>query len=171
VIHSSKVRYSSSLRILFLNLSRRFATLSAESCCYSSARPRMCTLPVRILETEYILECSRKRLRPGVQWLQDPRSEVYRFSTWLEQIIPVKNFAFERLQTFMPSSRDEVRNHSFTKDTINTNHLGSVYYSKTRRSKIRGINFVFIRFTQPIILPHIWRQARTYSRSQHVFQI
>ncbi|KAF8500917.1 mitochondrial protein Pet127-domain-containing protein [Russula emetica] len=49
----------------------------------------------------------RVLFRRGVQWLQDPRSKVYSFSTWLEQIIPVKNFAFERLQTFVPSSRDE----------------------------------------------------------------
>lgn len=109
-------------------------------------------------------------LRPGVQWLQNPQSYVYSFTTWLQQIISVKNFAFERLQTFVPSSRDEVRNHSFTKDTVNTPHLGSVYYSKARRSKVRRINFVFISSTQPNILPRIWRQARKYDKSQHVFQ-
>jgi hypothetical protein len=44
---------------------------------------------------------------PGVQWLQDPRSHVYSYTTWLEKIIPLKNFAFERLPSFVPSSRDE----------------------------------------------------------------
>jgi hypothetical protein len=110
-------------------------------------------------------------LRPGVQWLQDPQSKVYSFTTWLQQIIPVKNFAFERLRCFVPSSRDEVRTHSFKKDTVNATHLGPVCCSNTRRSKVRRVNFVFIRSTQPIVLPHIWRQVRKYSRSQQVFQI
>lgn len=48
---------------------------------------------------------------PGVQWLQNPQSQVYGFTTWLQEIIPVRNFAFERLQSFVPSSRDEVCNH------------------------------------------------------------
>jgi hypothetical protein len=39
-------------------LFRRIATISAESCSNSSTWPRSCTFPVRILETEYILECS-----------------------------------------------------------------------------------------------------------------
>jgi len=130
-IRSSKVTYSSSLRTIFLNLSRRFATISAESCCYSSAWPRTCTFPVRILAPEYIMECSLEAPRPGVQWLQDPRSKVYSFSTWLEQIIPVQNFAFERLQSFVPSSRDKVRHTHFTKFTVNTTHLGSLYHRKT----------------------------------------
>ncbi|KAH8998517.1 mitochondrial protein Pet127-domain-containing protein [Lactarius akahatsu] len=49
----------------------------------------------------------RVLFNPGVQWLQDPRSHVYSFTTWLEKIIPVKNFAFERLPPFLPSSRDQ----------------------------------------------------------------
>ena len=98
--------------------------------------------------------------RPGVQWLQDPRSKVYSFTTWLQQIIPVKNFAFERLRPFVPSSRDEVRIQPSTKDTVNTTHLGPVCYGNTRRSEVRRINLVFIRSTQSIILPHIWRQVR-----------
>ncbi|KAI9465433.1 mitochondrial protein Pet127-domain-containing protein [Lactarius psammicola] len=32
---------------------------------------------------------------------------LFNFTTWLEKIIPVKNFAFERLPSFMPSSRDQ----------------------------------------------------------------
>ncbi|KAI0250740.1 mitochondrial protein Pet127-domain-containing protein [Lactifluus subvellereus] len=49
----------------------------------------------------------RVLFNPGVQWLQDPRSQVYSFTTWLEKIVPVKNFAFERLTSFLPSSRDQ----------------------------------------------------------------
>ncbi|KAI0304363.1 mitochondrial protein Pet127-domain-containing protein [Multifurca ochricompacta] len=49
----------------------------------------------------------RVLFNPGVQWLQDPRSQVYTFTTWLENIIPVTNFAFERLPSFLPSSHDQ----------------------------------------------------------------
>ncbi|THH19214.1 hypothetical protein EW146_g1928 [Bondarzewia mesenterica] len=44
---------------------------------------------------------------PGVSWLQDPRSRVYNFTTWLESIPSVKDFAFERLGGFISSSRDQ----------------------------------------------------------------
>src|SRR5258708_6458189 len=104
-------------------------------------------------------------LSPGVHRLQDPRSKVYGFTTWLEQIIPVRNFAFERLQSFVPSSRDKVRNRSFTKDVVKTTHLGSVCRSKTRRSKVCRIDFVFVWSTWPVILPYIWRQAHKYGKS------
>lgn len=49
----------------------------------------------------------RVLFKPGVQWLQDPKSEVYGFTPWLQEIVPVKDFAFERLRSFVPSSRDE----------------------------------------------------------------
>ncbi len=84
-----------------------------------------------MLKTERILNTHSKLFSPGVQWLQYPQSKVYHFTTWLEQIIPVRNFAFERLQTFVPSSRDEVRNHSFTNDFVKTAHLGSLRRCKT----------------------------------------
>ena len=45
---------------------------------------------------------------PGVHWLQDPRSRVYNFTPWLENIPKVTDFAFERLSGFVKSSRDEV---------------------------------------------------------------
>lgn len=45
---------------------------------------------------------------PGVHWLQDPRSGVYNFTTWLESIPNVKEFAFDRVTGFIKSSSDEV---------------------------------------------------------------
>lgn len=76
------------------------------------------------------INAHRKPCSPGVQWLQDPQSQVYGFTTWLERIVPVENFAFERLQAFVPSSRDEVRNHLTQKIPLTT-YLGLVCYSTT----------------------------------------
>ena len=45
---------------------------------------------------------------PGVHWLQEPRSGVYNFTPWLQNIPDVNEFAFERLPAFVKSSRDEV---------------------------------------------------------------
>lgn len=50
---------------------------------------------------------------PGVHWLQDPRSGVYNFTTWLETIPKVKDFAFDRVTGFVQSSSDEVREPAF----------------------------------------------------------
>ncbi|KAF7314200.1 hypothetical protein MKEN_00892200 [Mycena kentingensis (nom. inval.)] len=43
----------------------------------------------------------------GVHWLQDPRSRVYNFTPYLEDIPKVTNFAFEKLVGFIKSSHDE----------------------------------------------------------------
>jgi hypothetical protein len=45
---------------------------------------------------------------PGVYWLQDPRSRVYNFTHWLENIPKVTDFAFERVTGFIRSSQDNV---------------------------------------------------------------
>ncbi|KAH8824958.1 mitochondrial protein Pet127-domain-containing protein [Flagelloscypha sp. PMI_526] len=49
---------------------------------------------------------NRVLFNPGVHWLRDPRSQVYNFTPWLEHIPKVTDFAFERMQTFIPSSED-----------------------------------------------------------------
>lgn len=49
----------------------------------------------------------RVLFNPGVHWLQDPRSRVYNFSPYLENIPKVTDFAFERLARFVKSSRDD----------------------------------------------------------------
>ncbi|TFK52408.1 Pet127-domain-containing protein [Heliocybe sulcata] len=43
----------------------------------------------------------------GVYWLQEPRSQVYNFTPWLQNIPHVKDFAFERIRGFVKSSRDQ----------------------------------------------------------------
>ncbi|PFH53954.1 hypothetical protein AMATHDRAFT_136395 [Amanita thiersii Skay4041] len=49
----------------------------------------------------------RALFNPGTHWLRDPRSRVYNFSPWLEDLPTVTDFAFERLTGFVKSSRDE----------------------------------------------------------------
>ncbi|KLO16780.1 Pet127-domain-containing protein [Schizopora paradoxa] len=49
----------------------------------------------------------RVLFNPGVHWMQDPRSRVYNFSPYLQTIPDVKDFAFEKVQTFVKSSRDD----------------------------------------------------------------
>ncbi|KAF7978478.1 hypothetical protein HWV62_45609 [Athelia sp. TMB] len=49
----------------------------------------------------------RVLFNPGVHWLQDPRSGVYNFPTWLENIPNVKDFAFDRVTGFVRSSADD----------------------------------------------------------------
>ncbi|KAF8631808.1 hypothetical protein AX17_005023 [Amanita inopinata Kibby_2008] len=49
----------------------------------------------------------RVLFNPGVHWLHDPRSRVYNFTPWVENIPKVTDFAFERLRGFVKSSRDE----------------------------------------------------------------
>ncbi|PAV16908.1 Pet127-domain-containing protein [Pyrrhoderma noxium] len=50
----------------------------------------------------------RVLFNPGVHWIQDPRSQVYNFTPFVQQIPDIKDFAFDRLTPFMPSSRDTV---------------------------------------------------------------
>ncbi|KXN88217.1 hypothetical protein AN958_07676 [Leucoagaricus sp. SymC.cos] len=48
----------------------------------------------------------RVLFNPGVHWLQDPRSRVYNFDPYIQEIPAVTDFAFERVEGFTPSSRD-----------------------------------------------------------------
>ena len=46
-------------------------------------------------------------LSPGVYQLQDPRSRVYNFDPYLQQIMPVNEFDFNALKEYVTSSKDE----------------------------------------------------------------
>ena len=63
------------------------------------------------------IECPKQSAEfsssPGVHWLQDPRSRVYNFPPYLENIPKVTDFDFDRLTGFIKSSRDEVRRRPF----------------------------------------------------------
>ncbi|KAL1748055.1 mitochondrial protein Pet127-domain-containing protein [Schizophyllum fasciatum] len=49
----------------------------------------------------------RVLFNPGVHWMRDPRSHVYNFTPALEHLPKVTDFAFERVEGFVKSSRDE----------------------------------------------------------------
>ncbi|KAL1692815.1 mitochondrial protein Pet127-domain-containing protein, partial [Schizophyllum commune] len=49
----------------------------------------------------------RVLFNPGVHWMRDPRSSVYNFTPDLEHLPKVTDFAFERVEGFVKSSRDE----------------------------------------------------------------
>ena len=49
---------------------------------------------------------SRVLFNPGVYQLQDPRSRVYNFDPYLEQIMPATQFNFDALKHFVTSSED-----------------------------------------------------------------
>ncbi|KAF9454738.1 Pet127-domain-containing protein [Macrolepiota fuliginosa MF-IS2] len=48
----------------------------------------------------------RVLFNPGVHWLQDPRSRVYNFDPYVQEIPAVTDFAFERVTRFTASSQD-----------------------------------------------------------------
>ncbi|KAL9100282.1 MAG: hypothetical protein Q9163_004327 [Psora crenata] len=49
----------------------------------------------------------RVLFNPGVYQLQDPRSRVYNFDPYLQNIMPVADFDFNALKEYITSSRDE----------------------------------------------------------------
>lgn len=68
----------------------------------------------RALETEDTLDVpqlsfdlSRALFNPGVYQLQDPRSRVYNFDPYLENIMPVQQFNFDALNAYITSSEDQ----------------------------------------------------------------
>ncbi|ORY86240.1 mitochondrial protein Pet127-domain-containing protein, partial [Protomyces lactucae-debilis] len=48
----------------------------------------------------------RVLFNPGVYYLQDPRSHIYNFDPYLQQITPVEEFNFDALSEYITSSRD-----------------------------------------------------------------
>ncbi|KAJ9663516.1 hypothetical protein H2198_000782 [Neophaeococcomyces mojaviensis] len=66
------------------------------------------------LETEHTPEVprlsfdlSRALFNPGVYQLRDPRSRVYNFDPYLENIMPVHQFNFDALNAYITSSEDQ----------------------------------------------------------------
>ncbi|KAJ3568121.1 hypothetical protein NP233_g5918 [Leucocoprinus birnbaumii] len=57
-----------------------------------------------IARLEHNLE--RVLFNPGVHWLQDPRSRVFNYSPHLQDIPPVTDFAFDRIEQFARPSVD-----------------------------------------------------------------
>lgn len=73
---------------------------------FIESRIRSCTLQVSYFT--FTSQLALMFISPGVHWLQDPRSRVYNFTPWIENIPDVKSFAFERVTGFVRSSQDNV---------------------------------------------------------------
>lgn len=51
-------------------------------------------------------DLDRVLFNPGVHYLQDPRSRVYNFDPYLRDIMPVTDFDFDAVDSYITSSRD-----------------------------------------------------------------
>ena len=101
--------------------------------------------------------CLIRPFSPGVHWLQEPRSGIYNFTPWLQNIPDVNDFAFERLPQFVKSSRDEVRDRDLFCGlrTTNEQFSGIVEACETRRENVWGFDLILEWNVVASILPHI----------------
>lgn len=60
-------------------------------------------------------DLSRVLFNPGVYQLQDPRSRVYNFDPYLQNIMPVTEFDFDALKDYITSSKDDTLSSIATK--------------------------------------------------------
>lgn len=67
------------------------------------------TVPTEVVQKlpQLSFDLSRVLFNPGVYHLQDPRSRVYNFDPYLEQLLPVSEFKFEELNPYQTSSEDD----------------------------------------------------------------
>jgi hypothetical protein len=56
-------------------------------------------------------DLDRVLFNPGVHYLQDPRSRVYNFEPYLRDIMPVHEFDFEAVDSYITSSKDTRLEH------------------------------------------------------------
>lgn len=85
----------------------RCKPVSEKSCSKAGARSRkglVKVCPRSLLPDVSMLNINIRR--PGVHWLQDPETKEYNFDSCLESIPQVRDFAFDRLPGFVPSSQD-----------------------------------------------------------------
>lgn len=62
--------------------------------------------PIKVPIPQLAHGLDRVLFNPGVYYLQDPRSHVYNFDPYLQEITPVKDFNFDALTDYITSSRD-----------------------------------------------------------------
>lgn len=97
-------------------------------------------------------------ISPGIHWLQDPRSKVYNFPPYLEVIPKVTDFAFERLGSFIKSSRDNVLGLSLAGYvyTLNDLHTGLVGTCAEGETDVCGVNVFAFGNAFSCIFPTFW---------------
>ncbi|KAH3675744.1 hypothetical protein WICMUC_002536 [Wickerhamomyces mucosus] len=67
---------------------------------------------------------SRVLFSPGIHVLQDPRTKVYNFNPYLSKLLPNEEFDFNKISSYIPSSKDTILNKL-------SNSYGAKYYSST----------------------------------------
>ena len=60
---------------------------------------------IAFYSSSYHLHCNTNS-SPGVMYLRDPRSLVYNFDPYLENIMPIQEFDYDALMEYITSSRD-----------------------------------------------------------------
>ena len=91
---------------------------------------------------------------PGVHWMRDPRSRVYNFSPLLEEIPKVTDFDFDRLPSFVKSSRDEVC--IFRDVLLLHTSPGSLVIGSIRAASVCRFNIISVGYSQSDLLSRIW---------------
>lgn len=88
----------------------------------------------------------RVLFNPGVYYLQDPRSNVYNFDPYLQEITPVKDFNFDALTEYITSSRDP------TLDELARSHGLTVVGSTSSMTGVLSQFHYFISSWRPVSL-------------------
>ena len=96
-------------------------------------------------------DLQRVLFNPGVYQLQDPRSRVYNFDPYLQNIMPVSDFNFEALKDYIVSSEDSVLRKLATEH--NSKYFGS---SSSMTSVLAHFHFLISQ----------WRPINVTSLSQ-----
>lgn len=131
-------------------------SLGATPCCDSGswARSRFVQVRTSFLALSFLLSIF---FSPGVHWLQDPRSRVYNFSPWLQQVPKVPSFDFNRVDGFIKSSEDRV---SISPHALGSNELtlqlsGSIGCGSESEMPIWRINIFSDGIALSDILPFV----------------
>lgn len=102
--------------------------------------------PVKIPVPRLAHGLDRVLFNPGVYYLQDPRSNVYNFDPYLQEITPVKDFNFDALTEYITSSRDP------TLDELARSHDLQIVGSTSSMTGVLSQLHYFISNWRPISL-------------------
>lgn len=84
---------------------------------------------------------SRVLFSPGVHYLQDPRTKVFNFDPYLKHILPVEDFDFKSITTFVSASKDE------TLSSIAKDHSLKYYASTSSMTGVLShMHYLFSNF-------------------------
>lgn len=95
---------------------------------------------------------SRVLFSPGIHYLQDPRTGVFNFNPYLQNIMPVDKFDFDAISTFITASKDEILSNL-------TKQHGLKYYASTSSmtGALSQLHFLLSNF-RPVSLLDFSRQ-------------